>query len=220
MNLGLHFYNLDNYGDKPANMYLMPKLFTFGGIPTTHKVVGLGSILFGTLSKIKEPLIICGTGYQYSSPYKVQSKDIVLFVRGEYTCENIGIDKRHACGDAILQLTFDRPEQRFDECTVFKHDHKPSYKAHVFTANTSDFAGFTRTILQYRRIVSDAFHVAAVADLFGIPWRPLRWEPKWAEHFRILGISEMPKDFTLSDRGTLRQVIEEQARRIRDYMVC
>lgn len=59
--------------------------------------------------------------------------------------------------------------------------------------------GFLRRLWRCERVETDAFHVAVAADAYGIPWRPLRWEPKWADHFERLGLGERPRGFALSE---------------------
>jgi hypothetical protein len=76
----------------------------------------------------------------------------------------------------------------------------------VYASRTEgDLLGFLRRIWACERIETDAFHVAVAADAYGIPWRPLRWEFKWQDHFAMLGIAERPRDFALSDRALLAE---------------
>lgn len=76
----------------------------------------------------------------------------------------------------------------------------------VFTARThGDFIGWLRRLWSCERIETEAMHPAIVADAYGIPWKPLKWEQKWQDHFSMLGINEKPEDFVLSDRQKLAE---------------
>lgn len=78
--------------------------------------------------------------------------------------------------------------------------------ADVFTARTQgNLIGWLRRLWSCEKIETEAMHPAIVADAYGIPWKPLKWEQKWQDHFSMLGINEQPKDFILSDRKKLEQ---------------
>lgn len=78
----------------------------------------------------------------------------------------------------------------------------------LYTSRThGDLFGLIRHIWLCEKIESDSLHVAVIADAYGIPWRPLRWEPKWEDHFSMLGIDRKPETFVLSDRKLLQQKI-------------
>jgi hypothetical protein len=75
----------------------------------------------------------------------------------------------------------------------------------VQTSRTNgDFVTFLRRLWAFDRIETDAFHVAVAADAYGIPWRPLRWEFKWQDHFSMFGLAERPEGFVLSERQAVR----------------
>ena len=87
----------------------------------------------------------------------------------------------------------------------------------VYASRTEgDLAGFLRRIWACERIATDAFHVAVAADAYGIPWRPLRWEFKWQDHFGMLGIAGRPSGYTLSDRALLAEAQATLLRRAED----
>lgn len=68
-----------------------------------------------------------------------------------------------------------------------------------------DLLGFLRRVWSCERIETDAFHVAIAADAYGIPWRPLRWEFKWQDHFSMFGIASRPNRFVLSERSAIER---------------
>jgi succinoglycan biosynthesis protein ExoV len=78
-----------------------------------------------------------------------------------------------------------------------------------FTARTeNNIIEWLRRLWSCERIVTEALHPAIVADAYGIPWKPLRWEPKWVDHFDMLGITKQPRTFALSNRELLEQRIK------------
>jgi succinoglycan biosynthesis protein ExoV len=87
----------------------------------------------------------------------------------------------------------------------------------VYASRTDgDLLGFLRRIWACEKIETDAFHVAVAADAYGIPWRPLRWEFKWQDHFAMLGIAERPSGYALSDRTLLAEAQATLLRRAAD----
>jgi succinoglycan biosynthesis protein ExoV len=87
----------------------------------------------------------------------------------------------------------------------------------VYASRTDGgFAAFLRRIQACERIETDAFHVAVAADAYGIPWRPLRWEFKWQDHFGMLGIPSRPADFVVSDRALVAEAQSTLLRRAAD----
>jgi succinoglycan biosynthesis protein ExoV len=87
----------------------------------------------------------------------------------------------------------------------------------VYASRTGGaFEGFLRRIWSCERIETDAFHVAVAADAYGIPWRPLRWEFKWQDHFAMLGLAGRPQGFVVSDRTLVAEAQATLVRRAAD----
>jgi succinoglycan biosynthesis protein ExoV len=92
----------------------------------------------------------------------------------------------------------------------------------VHTSRTGDsFLDFLRRLWACEHVETDAFHVAVAADAYGIPWRPLRWEFKWQDHFSMLGIAERPTGFVLSQRPRIeraQQLLLERRDTLADFV--
>jgi len=94
--------------------------------------------------------------------------------------------------------------------TILKWDCRGPEDGSTFTTRTGgDFVGWMRRLWSFETVTTDSLHAAIFADLYGIPWRPMRWEPKWADHFGMLKLPDRPRDFVLSDRGRLAEQVEK-----------
>lgn len=185
--------------------------------------------------EVKLPLLIYGSGYQYGQVEPLPEGSKVFCVRGKYTCKTFDLDDSRAVADpAILLpqvLTRDVKSipDKVGRIYAWKHRrYKTSGKLRhfktlkqkfketkkrwsednctVYTARThGDFVGWMRQLWSCDKIETEAMHPAIIADAYGIPWKPLKWEQKWQDHFSMLGIAEKPHDFVLSDRRKLAE---------------
>lgn len=210
--------NLDNLGDRPLNAWLLPRLFP--GLGAYHDsaakrlLYGIGSLLGNERAmadlpggQVALPRLVFSTGAYHAE--RLLRDSIILCVRGRFTCDMIGVDHRHAVADgAILLLDYlpIQPVVDHDQATVEKCEWTGAETQDHFSTRTGcDFAGFVRHLLSFRRIKTHSMHAAIIADAYGVPWFPLRWEAKWADHFEQLGIRGRPATFTLSPRSALAE---------------
>ncbi|MEQ1558897.1 MAG: polysaccharide pyruvyl transferase family protein [Methyloglobulus sp.] len=84
----------------------------------------------------------------------------------------------------------------------------------TFTTRTEDnILQWLNKLWSCEKIETESLHAAILADAYGIPWKPLarKWGLKWHDHFSMLGITEKPKDYILSDRKILKNRISQLA---------
>ena len=88
---------------------------------------------------------------------------------------------------------------------VLKWNAAPSQDPDTRTSRITEdgLEDFLQWMWQYERVDCDSLHAAILADAYGIMWRPLRWEPKWFDHFFQLGIKYRPETYTVSNREML-----------------
>ncbi|WP_107667628.1 polysaccharide pyruvyl transferase family protein [Cyanothece sp. BG0011] len=76
----------------------------------------------------------------------------------------------------------------------------------IFSTRTDEgILPWLRKLWSCEKIETESLHAAILADAYGIPWKPLgrRWGFKWHDHFSMLGITEKPRDYILTDRKNL-----------------
>ena len=242
------FWTGDNLGDHPLNHFLLPKLFPELQQKVSNPkyiLLGCGSILGArgccmSSDELSLPLLVYGSGYQYGQAEPLPDGSKVFCVRGNYTCENFGLDKSCAVADPsillpqILTRDVSSTKGKLARIYTWKHGRYQIKRtlrhpkgtlrqkvreankrasetgfSDVFTARThGDFIGWLRKLWSCEKIETEAMHPAIIADAYGIPWKPLKWEQKWQDHFSMLGINEKPEDFVLSDRKKLAERIQ------------
>lgn len=220
--VAVHRMRLNNLGDQPLNDFLLPRLFPQLGRfmkPRPRWVLfGCGSVLGQTPDRpafvANAPWLVLGTGYQYGKPVPAPPASQIFAVRGRYTCRQMGIDERHAVADGALLLVDHLPRDLSSvagrEARIMKWDFQGPQDDKTFTTVVPiDVLTWMRRLWSCERITTDSLHAAILADAYGIPWRPLRWEPKWADHFEMLGIDRQPDDFILTDRDRLAEQTEK-----------
>lgn len=214
MRVGLYWFPRNNLGDV-LNATMVAQTFPQARPmldPNIDAVLlGVGSVL-GVRSQFDHhrglPRIVWGTGYQYESPRPLPEGSKVYCVRGSFTCERYHLHGSKAVADPGILMPFTWPrtvQPDKSECTVYKWDYKEELGEDEFTSAV-DAEGvelWLARLWRYERVVTDSLHAAIAADAYGIPWRPMRWEPKWLDHFTQLGIPNRPTDFALSSRELL-----------------
>jgi hypothetical protein len=210
--LGCYFWNGGpNLGDGPLNAFLLPKLFP--RLSINHKtpealLIGIGSILGHRCHMPEEqrnlPWIVYGAGYQYND-LDIPEGTQYFAVRGKKTAELCGCDC--AMGDPAILLPTYLPRTVNSSPgkveTIWKWDNFIPWN---ITTRSDNLVHWLENVLwPSEKIVSDSLHAAIFADVYGIPWKPMRWEFKWEDHFSSVGINYAPTDFTLSDRTLLSQ---------------
>lgn len=212
--------DFDNVGDGPLNDYLMPRLFPMLSADTGNPravFMGIGSILGFRRSHLPRawqelPWIIFGSGYQYGR-LTVPPRSCAFALRGAQTARLLPHLDPIALADPAILLPLHLPrdvESRPGRTgVVVRYDWRGHRSHDVFDTRTGgDFVGWMRKLWGYERIVTDSFHAAVFADAYGIPWVPMRWELKWADHFA----TDAPREFTLTDRRRLATMQEELIR--------
>lgn len=228
MSLYPYWCDLDNFGDRHLNQYLMPLLFpgVLGESNPSGVLYGIGSILHSRPQIHADlPQVVFSSGFQYKKPLKLHRESMVYCVRGRYTCKRLGLPERLAIADGgILLPLFMRLDLTGEkaECVVKKWDFKGAETESTFSSRVPDgLSSWLKRLLSFRTVATDALHAAIIADAYGVPWTPLRWEPKWDDHFSMLGVKGRPKGFVLSDRKILMEkqdaLLEARASLLKDF---
>lgn len=241
------WYPGDNFGDQPINEFLLPCLFpglkpqnamNYTGNDKSYVLSGIGSILgLRKACKVPElPVFVFGSGFQYGHPHQLPKGSVVFCVRGKYTCKAMKIDPALAVADPAILLTDfvkrDVKSIKGRHGTIMKHDY---FQKHIYDCDEpifssrvsgkllgNDIVRWLRYLWACEKVSCDALHAAIVADAYGIPWKPLRWEQKWADHFGMLGINDRPTDFVISDRDLLDNALKQlrrQSKKLRELVV-
>lgn len=202
-----------NLGDAPLNFYLIPRLFPNLNLKVSNPkyvLMGIGSIL-GHMCRFPLhlrgfPWIVFGSGFQYDH-LNIPPDSKFFAIRGAKTAQLCNCEC--ARGDPAVLLPFHLPRTIMPsrkEATIWKWDWTGQETDTEFTSRAPDFLAWMQKLWSFERVVTDSLHVAIIADAYGIPWKPLRWEFKWQDHFENLDIYKQPEDFMVSDRGLLAQV--------------
>jgi succinoglycan biosynthesis protein ExoV len=224
----LAYYRWDgnNLGDRPLNDWIIrkwfPRLPTVAPEHPSAILLAVGSILGQrTLCMPKQmrdvPWIIFGSGHHHDG-IDLPANAIAFALRGRLTYEALAQrypetlrEGMPALADPGILLPKYLPRDidfiPGKQPTIYKYDWKRARETEfAYTTRTDpDFCGWIRRLWTCERIQTHSLHAALIADAYGIPWKPLRWEPKWTDAFEQLGIPELPSDFTLSDRKLLTQ---------------
>ncbi len=214
MRVGLYWCLRNNFGDAlNATMVvdLFPQVKQMMDPNIDRVMLAVGSVL-GTKQQHDHhpwtPRVVWGTGYMYEAPRELPADSKVYCVRGLYTCDRYNLDGRLAVADPAILTPFVWPrsvQPSKSELVVYKWDYKEELGEDETTSRLDETGveGFLARLWQYERIVTDSMHAAIAADAYGIPWRPMRWEPKWMDHFAQVGIANRPREFALSSRELL-----------------
>lgn len=227
----------DNLGDFPVSNFIVSKLFPLcqRSLPApTHMLLCTGSILSnGHVTKryMKTPWIVFGSGWQYQKPHA--SKGTVFFaLRGKTTeevmrsiCpEGFLSDYKLALCDPAILLPHLLPQQFMGvggKACIHKWNDEVDEEDSFTTDTKGNLVNWLCRLWSYQKIETDSLHAAIIADAYGIPWKPMRWELKWQDHFERVGINSCPSDFILSDRGLLCQRTAEllaASEHLKNYM--
>lgn len=217
MRVGLWWYPVPNLGDV-LNPLMLPRIFPKLVLldvedpgPIDRILLGIGSVLgINAQLRFKEaiPRIVWGTGFQYERPRPFPAGTEFRCVRGVFTCDRMQIDTALAVADPAILTPFYWPKSTTptkETGRFIKWNDLPPTDPDTHTTRIDDdgLEAWLLTLWSYQRVECDSLHAAILADAYGIPWKPLRWEPKWFDHFNQLGIAQKPNDFTLSNRETL-----------------
>lgn len=213
----------DNFGDAPLNDYLVPRLLPKLQLIPSHSpqaiLMCIGSIL-GHRSQLplawrQLPWIVFGSGFQYET-LDIPQGSRFFALRGAKTQELCHAGDCALADPAILLPLFlprDVEAVPGSVATIMKWNWQGVENNTLYSTRTGgDVTGWLRRMWQFERIETDSLHAAIVADAYGIAWKPLRWEFKWADHFEQMGIMARPNEFVLSDRALLARKQQELER--------
>jgi len=202
---------VDNLGDKPLNEFLLPRLFSeILGLEGEWSILGMGSIL-GMLKEedCDRKLLVWSSGFQYDGGTRPRNAKYFC-VRGEYTCKALGLDSSLAVADGSILMPMFLPRDREPSeklGIVMKYVWEGPQSEWLWTTKVGDLGivGWMRKLWSFENILTDSLHAAILADAYGIPWRPMRWEPKWEDHFKQLGMSRGREFLSFSSRDLMLQ---------------
>jgi hypothetical protein len=214
MKVGLWWYPIPNVGDI-LNPLMLPRVFPALVLdteaPVDRVLLGIGSVL-GIKAQHQHrsavPRIVWGTGFQYETPRPLPAGSEFKCVRGFFTCERYGLNPTLGVADPAILTPFHWPKTTQATKTTGRFlrwdaEAPTDPDTHTTRVEQAGLEGWLEKLWSYQRVECDSFHAAVLADAYGIPWKPLRWEPKWLDHFKQLGITQKPADFVLSDRERL-----------------
>jgi succinoglycan biosynthesis protein ExoV len=220
-----------NFGDE-LNPYLWPRLFP-GVFSSDDRIdfLGIGTILSPRRDRKGRRKIVFGTGAGYWKAPQINGDWTIHFVRGPRTAELLGLPKAYAITDAAYCLGFvDEPPVAASQAVVFMPHHKsePEFDwrslcadlGWTYASPTSDVRSAMSLIRSARLVVTEAMHGAIVADLYRIPWVPIRYgfrslDLKWRDWCESLNVQYRPVDLPplldadLGARETLERVAKK-----------
>lgn len=198
-----------NFGDD-LNLYLWDRIFP-GVLDDDDRCrfVGIGSLLSERLDDDKQKVIF-GTGSGYFKLPTVDARWHIYFVRGPLTARNLGIAPELALADAAYCLgLLDWPavDKLYPASFMCHHMSEPDvdWRAICEAANLH-YISPTDTpencLLQIRQselVITEAMHGAIVADVFRVPWIPLRYgyrslDFKWHDWCGSMDLGYQPVD--------------------------
>jgi succinoglycan biosynthesis protein ExoV len=209
-----------NFGDD-LNDLLWPRLLPSSGVrslnnrssepvdPDALILVGVGTILNERVPAGPRKLVLgAGTGYLQSAV--IDDTYDVLAVRGPLTAERLGLDASLAATDAaalLVDLDLDLDDAPRTRVGVMPHHRTMDG---IPWADVCAAAGVTlldprddpvTTIARLRAcdlVLAEAMHGAIVADLYGVPWVPIKLsylilDFKWNDWCASLGLDYRPE---------------------------
>lgn len=208
-----------NFGDY-LNSWIWPRLLD-GYLDENDgvRLVGIGSLLKGTLNNVEGKKVIFGTGSGYGSipdPKAYQDWSF-YFVRGPMTAKafNLGPEKSLVDGAWLLSQI---PEYS----TPVTAKKSVSFVPHWTTSDTGDWGTVCKkaglnfvdplddlstvlsTIANSELVIAESLHGAIMADYFRTPWIPVSISPKflpfkWVDWFQSLELEPTMTPLPLSD---------------------
>lgn len=208
-----------NFGDY-LNSWLWPRLLP-GCVDEDQSVrlVGIGSLLKSSLNLVQGKKVIFGTGSGYGSiPAADQFKDWDFrFVRGPLTAECFGLPPEKSIIDGAWLIALLPEFEGFRSTpagtTFIPHWTsaetgawaKPCAMAGFsYLDPQGDLEGILGKIASSELVVTESLHGAIIADLFRVPWIPVRISPKflpfkWLDWFQSIELEGKMRSLPLSD---------------------
>ena len=211
-------YPHGNFGDE-LNAVLWPRIV--GDLLDDRSsdwavLVGVGTILNSSLTKVEGERFVLGSGAGYGDPLLSNEKISCLAVRGPLTAAALGIDPTYAVTDAALLIRnfmgAADPKQARSERPVAFMPHWTSgisdwqriadRAGHHFIDPTLGVERVINEIAGSRLLIAEAMHGAIVADALRVPWIAVRTWPgihqeKWMDWTRSMELKYRPADLFL-----------------------
>jgi succinoglycan biosynthesis protein ExoV len=208
-----------NFGDY-LNTWLWPRLLPeFIDEDMNTRLVGVGSLLKSSLNLVQGKKLIFGTGSGYGA---VPSPDLYkdwsfYFVRGPMTAECFNLPKKKSIVDGawLIGLLPEYKSFKSKQSGVVFVPHwssaesgnwrKPCSIAGIdYIDPESDLEGIFGKIASSELVITESLHGAIIADLFRVPWIPVRMSPdflpfKWLDWFKSIELEGQITPLPLSD---------------------
>jgi succinoglycan biosynthesis protein ExoV len=200
-----------NFGDE-LNSFIWPCLFP-NAFDTDDNIdfIGIGTILSRSLaSNPGRRKIVFGTGAGYWRPPIIDDSWKIFFVRGPRTAELLNLPRSFAITDAAYCFGFANQVSSKAPSAIVLVPHHQSELEVDWTGLCAEL-GFklirptlpVETVLNELRsarlVIAEAMHGAIMADLFRIPWIPIRYgfrslDLKWHDWCESMSMTYEPVD--------------------------
>ncbi|WP_417886318.1 polysaccharide pyruvyl transferase family protein [Zunongwangia sp.] len=203
----IYYQENKNFGDA-LNPYIFNRLLpNFFDEEPSSIFLGIGSILQFRFPEAKKKIVF-STGYAYGKPPILDSSYDIQCVRGPLTAKKLKMDTKLAITDgAALLKTFSFPKKTKTIKVAFMPHHESALfydwkkvceiVSFQYINPLDDFEKILQTILSSELIITEAMHGAIVADVFRVPWVPLKLYPlinefKWQDWTASLQLKYKP----------------------------
>lgn len=217
-----------NFGDE-LNPYLWPRLFPKAFAREDDcDFLGIGTILSPFVDRKGHRKVVFGAGAGYWDAPVLDSSWTVYFVRGPLTAAMLGLPEGRAITDGAYCLSFLRkPSPRAGNDVVFMPHHKSEFEVDwkglcaelgwVYASPTVAVEAGLELLGSARLVVTEAMHGAIVADIYRVPWVPVRYgfrslDKKWDDWCSSVSVLYRPIDLPalldvqLSGRETMERM--------------
>lgn len=203
----IYYRENKNFGDA-LNPYIFNRLLPkFFDEEPSSVFLGIGSILQFRFPEAKKKVVF-STGYAYGKLPILDNSYDVQCVRGPLTANQLKIDAKLAITDgAALLKTFDFPKKNKTIKVAFMPHHESALfydwekvcqtVGFQYINPLDNFEKILETIQSSELIITEAMHGAIVADVFRVPWVPLKLYPlinefKWQDWTASLELKYEP----------------------------
>lgn len=221
-----------NFGDE-LNPYLWPQLFPRAfSADDDCDFLGIGTILSPFVNRKGRRKIVFGTGAGYWDAPVLDSSWTVYFVRGPVTARMLRLPEHCAITDGAYCLSFvEQPSPPAGNSVVFMPHHKSeddvdwrgfcSELGWVYASPTLQVEPALQLLKSARLVVTEAMHGAIVADIYRVPWVPIRYgfrslDTKWDDWCSSVSMRYRPIDLPplLDARLSGRETIERMGKKL------
>ena len=209
-----------NFGDY-LNSWLWPRLLEgYLSEDDGIRLVGIGSLLKGSLNIVQGRKVIFGTGSGYGSiPDPEEFKDwLFYFVRGPLTAKSFGLSDDKAIVDGAWLLSqlpeFQREETSKSGVSFIPHwttadsgawETVCSRAGIQYIDPQGELLSVLKSLATSELVIAESLHGAIMADFFRTPWIPASISPKflpfkWVDWFQSIELDPAIVPLPLSDR--------------------